>query len=319
MSQMTFSSDGFDKYRKTTRKEIFLARMNEIIPWAELAKLIEPFYPKPEGAGRRPISLEKKLKIYFLQHWFQLSDPAAEEAIYDSRSFREFIQIDLGLEAAPDETTILKFRHLMEKHELGAKIFELINDYLMKNEIKVEKGTIVDATIISAPTSIKNAQGERDPEMKSTKKGNNWYFGMKVHIGVDSKSKIIHTIVVTAASDHDSTVLKDLLHGDETRVYGDSAYTGQKEVIKEVAPRAKDFTNRKGFRNKSLSEKEREKNKRKSSIRAKVEHVFFILKRQFGFQKVRYRGIDKNANHVFVSCALVNLVMAARNHKLQAV
>lgn len=317
MGQLTFSSAGFDKFHKTTKKEIFLARMNDIIPWVELTKLIEPFYPKPEGPGRRPISLEKKLKIYFLQHWFQLSDPAAEEAIYDSLAFREFIQIDLGLEAAPDETTILKFRHLMEKNELGAKVFELISDYLVKSGIKIEKGTIVDATIISAPTSIKNADGERDPEMKSTKKGSNWHFGMKVHIGMDSKSKIIHSVVVTAASDHDSTALKDLLHGDETRVYGDSAYTGKEEVIKETAPNAKDFTNRKGFRNKSLSEKEREKNKKKSSIRAKVEHAFFILKRQFGFQKVRYRGIEKNANHVFVSCALVNLVMAARNQNIK--
>lgn len=292
--------------------------MDVVIPWKELSAVIEPFYPKPEGAGRRPIGVERMLRIYFLQHWYQLSDPGAEESLYDSRSFREFVGIDLGNEPAPDETTILKFRHLMEAHNLGEKLFEYVNIFLKENGMKVSRGTIVDATIIDAPSSTKNQKKERDPDMKQTRKGNQWYFGMKTHIGVDSKTKLVHSAAVTSANVHDSQVLGDLLHGEETRVWGDSAYTGQKEKILNVAPNAKDFTQKKACRNRALTETERSRNRNKSKVRAKVEHVFHVLKRQFGFRKVRYRGLEKNANHVFAALALVNLELATRQGLLPA-
>ena len=305
-------TDGFEKYRKKTRKEQFLDEMDVIIPWSGLVNAIEPFYPKPEGAGRRPVGIERMLRIYFLQHWFTLSDPGAEEALYDSRAMRCFAGIDLGNEPVPDETTICKFRHLMERHNLGDQLFHLVNDYLQENGLKVGRGTIVDATIINAPSSTKNRDNARDPDMHSTRKGNQWYFGMKAHIGVDSKSKLIHSVTATAANVHDSVILEDLLHGDETRVWGDSAYTGKKDVIAEVAPKAKDFTHKKGCKNRPLSDAEKSKNRNKSKVRAKVEHAFGVMKRRFGFTKVRYRGLAKNAHHLFVSCALVNLVMAKK-------
>lgn len=303
-------TDGFEKYRKKTRKEQFLDEMDVIIPWSGLVNAIEPFYPKPEGAGRRPVGIERMLRIYFLQHWFTLSDPGAEEALYDSRAMRRFAGIDLGNEPVPDETTICKFRHLMERHNLGDQLFHLVNDYLQENGLKVGRGTIVDATIINAPSSTKNRDNARDPDMHSTRKGSQWYFGMKAHIGVDSKSKLIHSVTATAANVHDSVILEDLLHGDETRVWGDSAYTGKQEVIAEVAPKAKDFTHKKGYKHRPLSDEEKSKNRNKSKVRAKVEHAFGVMKRRFGFTKVRYRGLAKNAHHLFVSCALVNLVMA---------
>ncbi len=310
MRQTTLSDAGFDKYRKKTRKERFLDDMEKIIPWAELAEAIEPFYPKPKGAGRRPVGVERMLRIHFLQHWFNLSDPAAEEALYDSRAMRRFVGIDLGREPAPDETTVCKFRHRMERHNLGDRLFGLVNEYLRENGLKVNRGTIVDARIIDAPSSTKNRKKERDPEMHQTRKGQQWYFGMKAHIGVDSRSKLIHSMVVTPANVHDSRVLRNLLHGEETRVWGDSAYSGQKAVILEVAPDAKDFTQAKGSRHRKLTEAERSRNRNKSRVRAKVEHQFGIIKRQFGFTQVRYRGLSKNAHRLIVACALSNLVMA---------
>jgi len=306
-------TDGFEKFRKKTRKEQFLEDMETIIPWKELTEAIEPFYPNPQGAGRRPVGIERMLRIYFLQHWFNLSDPAAEEALYDSRAMRVFVGIDLGQEPVPDETTICKFRHLMERHNLGDQLFHLVNQYLQENGLKVNRGTIVDASIINAPSSTKNKKKQRDPEMHQTRKGNQWFFGMKAHIGVDSRTKLIHHVVATAANVHDSVVVGDLLHGDETRVWGDSAYAGKGDVIAECAPKAKDFTNKKGSRYVSLTEQDRARNRRKSKVRAKVEHVFGVMKGQFGFTKVRYKGLAKNAHHLFVSCALVNLVMAKKS------
>ena len=252
------------------------------------------------------------LRIHFLQHWFNLSDPAVEESLYDSRAMRRFVGIDLGCEPAPDETTICKFRHLLEVHNLGDRLFGLINEYLQENGLKVSTGTIVDATIIDAPSSTKNKEGKRDPEMHQTRKGNQWYFGMKGHIGVDSKTKLIHSVVATAANVHDSQLIGDLLHGNETRVWGDSAYSGQGDEIREHAPKAKDFTNKKGCRNRPLNEEDKSTNRTKSRVRAKVEHPFLVLKRIFGFSKVRYRGLDKNANRLFVACGLANLYMARR-------
>jgi len=310
MRQASFSNSGFDKYRKKTRKERFLEDMETIIPWKELCDAIEPFYPKPKGAGRRPIGIERMLRIHFIQHWFNLSDPAAEEALYDSSALRRFVGIDLGREPAPDETTICKFRHLMEKHDLGDRLFHLVNRYLDENGLKVSRGTIVDASIVQAPSSTKNKKKERDPDMCQTRKGNRWYFGMKAHIGVDSRTKPIHSVAATPANVHDSQLLPDLLHGDETRVWGDSAYAGQREVIVDCAPNARDFTQSRGSRNRKPSEKERARNRNKSKVRAKVEHRFGILKRQFGFTEVRYRGLEKNAQRLFVACALSNPVMA---------
>ena len=312
MRQQSLANEGFERYRKPTRRDQFLAEMEQIIPWRELCKVIKPFYPKPKGAGRPPIGLERMLRIHFLQHWFNLSDPAVEEALYDSRAMRRFVGIDLGREPAPDETTVCNFRHLLEAHNLGDQLFALINAYLQENGLKVSTGTIVDATIIDAPSSTKNRDGERDPEMHQTKKGNQWYFGMKGHIGVDSQTKLIHSVAATAANVHDSQVLPDLLHGEETRVWGDSAYAGQGDVIREHAPNAQDFTNKKGCRNRPLCDEDEAKNRTKSKVRAKVEHPFLVLKRIFGFNKVRYRGLDKNANRLFVTCGLVNLYLARR-------
>ena len=312
MRQQTLADEGFERFRKPTRRDQFLAEMEAVIPWRDLCKVIKPFYPKPKGAGRPPVGLERMLRIHFLQHWFNLSDPAVEEALYDSRAMRRFVGIDLGREPAPDETTVCNFRHLLEAHNLGDQLFVLINAYLQENGLKVSTGTVVDATIIDAPSSIKNKDGERDPEMHQTRKGNQWYFGMKAHIGVDSQTKLIHSVAATAANVHDSQLLGDLLHGDETRVWGDSAYAGQGDVISEHAPKAKDFTNQKGCRNRPLSKEDAEKNRTKSKVRSKVEHPFLVLKRIFGFNKVRYRGLDKNANRLFVACGLVNLYMARR-------
>ncbi len=312
MRQQTLADEGFERYRKRTRRELFLGEMDKIVPWEGLCEVIEPFYPKPEGAGRPPIGLEPMLRIHFLQHRFNLNDPAVEEALYDSRAMRRFVGIDLGREPAPDETTVCKFRHLLDAHNLGDQLFALIAEYLEENGLKVSTGTIVDASIIDAPSSTKNKDGKRDPEMHQTKKGKQWYFGMKAHIGVDSRTKLIHSVAATAANVHDSQLLADLLHGKETRVWGDSAYAGQGEVIREHAPNAKDFTNKKGCRSRPLSDEERAKNRNKSRVRAKGEHPFLILKQVFGFRKVRYRGLDKNANRLFVACGLVNLFMARR-------
>jgi len=312
MRQQTLADQGFERYRKRTRKDQFLEDMERIIPWRELCEVIEPFYPKQDGPGRPPIGLERMLRIHFLQHWFDLSDPAVEEALYDSQAMRRFVGIDLGREPAPDETTVCKFRHLLEEHDLGSSLFSHIACYLEDNGLKVAKGTIVDATIIDAPSSTKNNKGARDPDMHQTKKGNQWYFGMKAHIGVDSRTKLIHSVAATAANVHDSQLLGDLLHGEETRVWGDSAYAGQGEALAEHAPRAKDFTHKKASRNRPLSDADKARNTTKSRVRAKVEHPFLILKRRFGFAKVRYRGLEKNANRLFVACGLVNLYMARK-------
>jgi IS5 family transposase len=295
-----------------TRRERFLAEMEQVIPWSELAAVIEPYYPKAEGAGRPPVGVERMLRIHFLQHWFNLSDPAVEEALYDSRAMRQFVGIDLGREPVPDETTICKFRHLLEVHRLGEQLFALIRTYLAEQGLQISRGTIVDAPIISAPSSTKNRQKERDPEMHQTKKGNQWYFGMKAHIGVDSRTKLIHSVAATAANVHDSQVLPDLLHGQETRVWGDAAYSGQRDVIQQHVPGAKSFVQTKAHRHRPLSETERARNRTKSKVRAKVEHVFLVMKQIFGWGKVRYRGLAKNTNWLFVTCGLTNLYLARR-------
>src|SRR5437867_8217274 len=309
MKQLTLAAVGFERYAKTTRRAAFLAEMERVVPWSALCALIEPFYPKP-GNGRPPIGVERMLRIYFLQQWFNLSDPAAEEALYDSSAMRQFVGIDLGREPVPDETTVCRFRHLLEAHDLGQPLFDEVQQHLAAKGLKVATGTIVDATIINAPSSTKNADKARDPEMHQTKKGNQWYFGMKAHFGVDSRTKLIHAAVARPADVADSTVLPDLLHGEETRVWGDQAYKGQSHVIKECAPRAQDHTHRRYRYKNRIDEQERAKNRSKSSVRSKVEHVFQVMKLQFGFVKLRYRGLKKNAHRLFVTCALVNLFLS---------
>ena len=258
------------------------------------------------------------LRIYFLQQWFNLSDPGAEEALYESVSMCRFVGIDLDREPVPDETTILKFRHLLEKHHLGKKLFQKVRRHLESQGVKVTNGPIVDATIISAPSSTKNRDKARDPDMHQTKKGNQWFFGMnplkgvKAPIGVDSKTKVIHTVVATAANVHDATVLPDLLHGEETRVWGDSAYQGQEAVIRAQALKARDLTNRRYRYKGVVNEVERARNRIKSQIRSRVEHVFGVIKGVFGFVKVRYRGLEKNAHKLFVTCALANLYLVRK-------
>jgi transposase, IS5 family len=312
MKQLTLATVGFERYAKKTRRTMFLAEMERVVPWPVLCGLIEPFYPKA-GNGRPPVGVERMLRIYFLQQWFNLSDPAVEEALYDSLAMRGFVSIDLGREPVPDETTVCRFRHLLEEHGLGRRLFDEVQRHLAAQGLKVATGTIVDATIINAPSSTKNASKARDPEMHQTKKGNQWYFGMKAHLGVDSRLKLIHAVVATPANVADSTVLPDLLHGQETRVWGDQAYRGQRAVIQQHAPKAQDFINRR-YRNRGLvDEVERAKNRSKSKVRAKVEHPIGVIKRVFGFAKVRYRGLKKNAHRLIVTCALANLFMARRH------
>ncbi len=309
MKQMTLAvAKGFEVHGRAPRKAEFLARMEALVPWAEFCALIEPYYPKA-GGGRPPRGMERMLRMYCIAIWFNLGDEACEDALYDIAAFCDFCGIDLGRERVPDATTLLNFRHLLEEHRIGAVLFAKIGELLLANGMKLSGGTIVDATLIAAPPSTKNASGERDPEMHQSKKGNQWHFGMKLHIGVDSQSGLIHSASVTAGNVHDSQELPNLLHGEETRLYGDSAYRGAKlrEQLKDLAPKAKDFTNKRAYRNRPLTEADKDTNRRKSSVRSKVEHPFLTLKRIWGFAKVRYRGLAKNANRAFAMLALINL------------
>ena len=310
MRQATLATAGFERYAKTTRRAAFLDEMERVVPWPALCRRIAPFYPKP-GTGRPPIGVERMLRIYLLQQWFNLSDPGVEEALYNSPAMRRFVGIDLGREPVPDETTMCRFRHLLEAHDLGRRLFEEVQRHLAENGLKVSTGTIVDATIISAPSSTKNADKARDPEMRQTRKGNQWYFGMKAHFGVDSRSKLIHAVAATPANVADSRVLPELLHGRETRVWADQAYRGQRAVIRQCAPRARDFVNRRYRHRGVVDEVERAKNRAKSKVRAKVEHPIGVIKRVFGFAKVRYRG-KKNLHRLLVTAALANLYTARR-------
>jgi IS5 family transposase len=314
MKQMTLATGtGFELHSRPTRKAEFLAKMERLMPWSELCALVEPYYPKA-GNGRPPIGLERMLRMYWVANWFNLADEACEESMYDIPVFREFCGFDLGRERIPDATTLLNFRHLLEENDFGKEMFARVGALLQANGVKVSGGTIVDATLIAAPPSTKNEEKARDPEMHQTKKGNQWHFGMKVHIGADSKTGLIHSATVTAANVHDSQQVEHLLHGNETRFYGDSAYRGkaQRERLKELAPNAKDFTNKRAYRNSPLSDADKETNRRKSSIRSKVEHPFLILKLLWGFAKVRYRGLAKNANRAFAMLAAINILKHGR-------
>jgi IS5 family transposase len=309
MKQMTLAgAKGFEVHGRATRKAQFLARMEALVPWSEFCTLIEPHYPKA-GNGRAPIGVERMLRMYLVANWFNLADEACEDALYDIPAFRDFCRIDLGRERVPDATTLLNFRHLLEAHQIGAALFAKVGELLLASGMKLSGGTIVDATLIAAPPSTKNRDQSRDPEMHQSKKGNEWHFGMKLHIGVDSQSGLVHSASVTAGNVHDSQELPNLLRGSETRLYGDSAYRGEKqrERLKQIAPRAKDFTNKRAYRNRPLSDADKPTNRRKSSVRAKVEHPFLTLKRIWGFAKVRYRGLAKNANRALAMLAMINL------------
>jgi len=312
MQQQTFAEVTFERYRKPTRRERFLDEMNQVVPWADLAAAIEPVYPKADGPGRPPVGVERMLRIHCLQQWFNLSDPAVEESLYDSRAMRQFIGIDLGREPVPDETTICKFRHLLEAHQLGARLFALIGKYLAEQGLQVTRGTIVDATIISAPSSTKNCKKERDPEMHQTKKGNQWYFGMKAHIGVDARSGLVHTVGVTTGSVHDAKVMDNLIREDDRAVYGDKGYANDRKQRQAEAAGVLWAVKAKAKPGCPLSISQRRRNRRFGKIRAKVEHVFRVMKCQFGYRKVRYRGIAKNGAQVFALLALANLFLARR-------
>ena len=309
-NQRTFASLGWNGKGKVTRRERFLAEMDAVIPWSRLVRLIEPHYPKA-GQGRQPLGLEKMLRIYFLQQWFNLSDPQAEDAIYDSESMRRFARVELGDEVVPDESTILRFRHLLEQHGLTHGIFDAVADLLEARRLLLRSGTIVDATIIAAPSSTKNASASRDPEMKQTRKGRNWHFGMKLHIGADKRG-IVHTVRATAASVADSTQLPDLLHGQEREVFGDQAYwkDDDREFLEAWGMRYR--INRRPTSKRPLSARWRMINRARSRTRARGEHAFRIVKQLWGFAKVRYRGLAKNLARAQTMFALANLYQVRR-------
>ena len=312
MKPMSFAGTGFDRFTKKTRRQTFLEEMDRIVPWSALCAVVEEHYPKGK-VGRPPIGVERMLRIMFLQHWFNLSDPAVEEALYDTPVMRAFAHIDTGRERVPDETTICKFRHLIERCDLSGSIFEAVAMHLSEHGIVVRQGTIVDATILDAPSSTKNKAKERDPEMHQTRKGNQWFFGMKAHVGVDSKTKVIHSVVATPANVHDSRELPNLLHSNETRIWGDSAYIGQRDAVRGVAARAQLFINKRATRSHDLTLADVQRNRTKSRVRARVEHPFLTMKRTFPFSKLRYRGIDKNGTWLIIRCALVNLFTQKRS------
>ncbi len=303
--QQTFASVAWTQKGKVTRRERFLAEMDAVIPWVELRRVIEPHYPKA-GNGRQPLGLEKMLRIYFVQQWFNLSDPQAEDALYDSESIRRFVRIELSEDVVPDETTILRFRHRLETHGLTAKIFDLVKELLAAKRLLLKSGTIVDATIIAAPSSTKNASQTRDPEMKQTRKGNQWYFGMKLHIGSDTKGRV-HRVVATNAAAADITQLNELLHGEERSVFGDQAYWKEADRQQFEAAGVRYRMNRRPAGRQPLSERWKQINRARSRIRARGEHPFHIVKRLWGFAKVRYRGLAKNLARAQTMFALANL------------
>jgi IS5 family transposase len=299
--------------KKRTRREQFLAEMDVVVPWLRLLSLIEPHYPKagPKG-GRPPMPLETMLRIYFLQNWYSLGDPTAEEMLYDSDAMRRFAGIELGDDRIPDETTILNFRHLLERHGLTEALFAEVNRHLADKGITLRSGTLVDATIIDAPSSTKNETKTRDPEMSSTKKGNVWYFGMKAHVGVDADSGIVHSLETSTAKLHDSQVWDDLLHGDETSVWADKGYVNAERKDAFEGPGKLWGVMRKAPKGGKLHPLDERINRIIAMVRAKVEHPFRVLKRQFGYTRTRYRGLAKNRAQLFTLFALGNLFLVRR-------
>ena len=317
--ELSFSDVEYDGKRKRTRREVFLAEMNRVVPWSKLEAAIEPHYPKA-GGGRRPYPLSTMLRIHFLQQWYALSDPAMEEELYEIASMRKFAGLSLARGSVPDETTILNFRHLLERHGLAREIFEAVKAHLEAAGVLLRQGTIVDATIIAAPSSTKNASGKRDPEMHQTRKGNEWYFGMKAHIGVDAEGGLVHTVIGTSANVSDITQADDLLHGEETIAFGDAGYTGVEKrperkhaVDWQVAMKA---GKRRALAASPLGRVLERIEHLKARVRARVEHPFRVIKRQFGYIKVRYRGLAKNTAQLHTLFALSNLWMVRKRRWL---
>jgi len=322
-SQLSFAANEFRGKKKQTKREKFLGQMEELVPWAKLVELIEPHYPKGER-GRPPKGIEKMLRVYFLQQWYGLADEALEDAIYDSQAMRLFAGIDLSSEGVPDATTLLKFRHLLEKHDLTKGILTEINAVLSEQKCHMKEGTIVDATIIAAPSSTKNADRKRDAEMHQTKKGNQWHFGMKAHIALDAQSGLVQRVIGTAANVSDISQAHALLHGEEKDVFGDAGYLGV-EKRKEIMtlpnqPRWHIAAKRgtvKAMAEGKLKEITEELEKVKAQVRARVEHPFAIIKNLFKYRKVRYRGLVKNTAQLHTLFALANLILAGRTYALR--
>lgn len=315
--QTTSSELEYAAKKKQTRRDRFLADIEAVTPWSALVATVEPHYPKGDGRGRPPIGLERMLRMYVVQNCFGLSDEGTEDAIYDSQAIRRFVEIDLARESAPDATTLLKFRRLLEEKGLTHSIFNAINAHLAEKGLFLRQGTVVDATIIAAPPSTKNRSGERDPEMHQTKKGNQWHFGMKAHIGVDAQSGLVHTVIGTAANVNDVTQAGALLHGEETAAFGDAGYQGVEKrqenlevpVTWHVAMKR---SVRKALPKNPWGEKMEWIEQAKASIRSKVEHVFHVVKNLFRHRKTRYRGLAKNTAQLFTLFGFANLVLARR-------
>ncbi|MBB3332782.1 IS5 family transposase [Halomonas campaniensis] len=321
MKQVSFAQAEYQNKKKVTRRERFLTQMEALVPWQRLIDALSPsYFPNAAGKrGRPPIGLERMLRIYFLQQWYALADEALEDAIYDSQAMRDFVGIDLAIESVPDATTLLRFRHLLEKHALTQRIFEEINAHLSEKGLFMREGTIVDATIVAAAPSTKNKAKQRDPEMKQTKKGNQWYFGMKAHIGVDAVTGLTHSVVTTSANVADVTMAGALVREDDKRVYGDAGYTGMWKHLDEEkdAPNSKCCVAAKRGTIKKMDDSHMKTlllaiEKAKASIRAKVEHPFHVIKNLFGYRKVRYKGLAKNQAQLFSLFGLANLVLATR-------
>jgi IS5 family transposase len=317
MKQISFSQAEFQRKKRRTRREAFLDEMERVMPWAEVFAVVEPHYPKGER-GRPPVGLERILRMYFVQQWNGFSDEGVEDAITDSQALQKFVGIDLSREAAPDATTVLQFRHLLEQHGLTKKLFDVVNGTLGAAGLMMREGTIVDATIIAAPPSVKNKSNARDPDMHQTKKGNQWYFGMKAHIGVDAESGLVHTVVGTSANEADVTQTEHLLHGEEKDVFLDAGYIGadkreelkDRDVSWQIAMKRgklKAVSEESGF-----GQLLRKLESLKASIRSKVEHPFHIVKNLFHYKKVRYKGLEKNTAQLHTLFALANLMIAKR-------
>lgn len=315
--QTSFSELEYAAKKKVTRRDRFLAEIEAITPWSALAAELEAFYPKGGGRGRPPIGLERMLRMYVAQQCFGLSDEGIEDAIYDSQAIRRFVGIDLSREAAPDATTLLKFRRLLERHGLTRRLFETINAHLAERGLMLREGTIVDATLIAAPPSTKNRKKERDPEMHQTKKGNQWYFGMKAHVGVDAHSGLVHAVIGTAANVADVTQAHGLLHGEESEVFGDAGYQGVDKREENRDTEVDWHIAMKRGERKALADTEEGRlseamERVKASIRSKVEHPFHVVKNRFGHRKARYRGLAKNEAQLFSLFGLANLMLAGR-------
>jgi len=318
MAQLTFGDADFAGKGKQTRKERFLSEMEQVVPWSVLVRLIEPVYPVA-GNGRQPYPLETMLRVHLMQNWFSLSDPGMEDALYDMPALRQFARLS-SLASIPDETTILNFRRRIEEYELAPEILARVNRHLARKGLMVKHGTMVDATIIDAPTSTKNVDRERDPEMCQTKKGQQYYFGMKAHIGADVESGLVHTVVTTAANESDVAQIEDLLHGKEDRVHGDAGYVGAQAYVKRAHRIEWKIARRRGQVEKIRNTRERARVKReetrKAQVRARVEHPFRVVKCVFGYARTRFKGLAKNTVQIVTLFALANLY-AARKHLLQ--